>query len=81
MHKLGDKVKIRQWSDMEKEFGLDEDGDIDCRCFFRIKMKKYCGRIGKVVCVYLGGFYGLSFDGETPGWYFSDDMFEKEKTK
>lgn len=81
MHKLGDKVKIRQWSDMEKEFGLDEGGDIDCRCFFAIEMKKYCGRIGKVVCVHSGGFYDLSFDGKTHGWYFSDDMFEKEKTE
>lgn len=26
--KVGDKVRVRDWEDMEEEFGLDRDGDI-----------------------------------------------------
>lgn len=31
--KVGDKVRIRSWEDMEKEFGVDSDGDIKCNYF------------------------------------------------
>ena len=27
-YKVGDVVRIREWDDMEKEFGLDDIGDI-----------------------------------------------------
>ena len=31
---IGDKVTIRQWDDMESEFGLNEFGDIKVPNFF-----------------------------------------------
>ena len=27
--RVGDKVKFKSWQEMEEEFGLDDDGDID----------------------------------------------------
>ena len=28
-YKVGDKVRVRQWNDMVKEFGTDEDGIVN----------------------------------------------------
>ena len=33
-YNIGDKVTIRQWEDMESEFGLNEFGDIKVPKFF-----------------------------------------------
>ena len=49
--KVGDKVKIRQWDDMVKEFGLDDDhyGNIDMEyTSFSKKMKYLCGEIATI---------------------------------
>lgn len=42
---VGDRVRIREWDDMAKEFGIDEDGDIKTQYFFMKDMKKYCGKV------------------------------------
>jgi hypothetical protein len=42
--KVGDRVRIRQWDDMEKEFGLDCLGRIQCLYKFTEGMKRLCGR-------------------------------------
>ena len=42
--KVGDKVRIRSWEDMESEFGLDEQGNIDCRYLFTREMQYLCGK-------------------------------------
>lgn len=44
-YEVGDKVLIRDWDDMVKEFGLDSDGDIRCTPYFSTKMKKFCNKI------------------------------------
>lgn len=44
--KPGDKVKIRTWEDMEKQYGLDRDRDINTPLYSVVRsMKKYCGTI------------------------------------
>ena len=48
-YKVGDKVTIRSWESMEKEFGLDSVGDIetptgDDHYFFLRSMREYCGK-------------------------------------
>lgn len=43
-YNVGDKVTIRQWDDMESEFGLDEYGGIKVPKTFTKFMKKYCGQ-------------------------------------
>lgn len=41
---IGDKLRIRQWGDMVKEFGIDEDGNIPCTFSFTKPMKILCGQ-------------------------------------
>lgn len=81
MYKVEDKVKIREWDDMAKEFGIGELGSIKCKCSFTAPMRKYCGKVGVIrntneseIC---GIIYELEFGNESPYWGFSDDMFEK----
>lgn len=41
----GDLVRIRDWEDMEQEFGLNEYGSIACRFAFTAEMRSYCGEV------------------------------------
>ena len=69
------KVRIREWEDMMEDFGLDEDGDIDCYCSFTPEMKEFCGKIIEVydteviICDDVETFW---YD----DWFFSNDMYE-----
>lgn len=40
---IGDSVRFREWKDMEKEFGIDRYGDIDCKFSFTSAMMPLCG--------------------------------------
>ena len=51
-YKVGDKVKVRTWEDMEKEFGLNQNGYIDCDAAFVTDMKEYCGKIVTIAKIY-----------------------------
>lgn len=69
--KVGDKVRVREWDDMKKEFG----GDgliIPCRCSFVGDMKELCGKVFYVKKVRTEFSYNL--DGKGSVWAFSDDM-------
>lgn len=45
----GDWVKIKSWDKMVKEFGVDQDGDIDLGSeYFTKRMKPLCGMIAQV---------------------------------
>lgn len=76
-YKVGDKVRVRQWDDMKREFG-ECLGAIDTPfCFFTSSMKVYCGLIYEIAKVY-GRCYELKSN-EKPyikKWYFTDDMLE-----
>lgn len=77
--KVGDRVRFRTWDDMEKEFGLDDDGDIKCRCCFSNNMRYLCGteaRIKKLdgKDVALEDFTSTGAVGYP--WNFSTDMLE-----
>ena len=72
-YKVGDKVKIKTWEQMEHEFGLDGDGDITCgNCCFNKEMSKFCGTV-QVISKVSFGQYRLQ-DGN--GWVFTDVMIE-----
>lgn len=43
MIKPGSIVKVKEWEEMETEFGLDEWGGIDCTFAFMKSMKTLCG--------------------------------------
>lgn len=65
------KVRIREWSEMEEEYGIDEDGDINCDCGFIKDMREYCGEVFEVhELTLVEGIF--TYD----NWIFSDDMYE-----
>lgn len=78
-YNIGDKVTIRQWDDMESEFGLNKYGSIKVpAAFFAEPMKQYCGQTLPIVRVeryapsnfdfyYLGGSTAV----------FTSPMFEQ----
>lgn len=70
-YKIGDKVRVREWDDMLKEFGGD-DHAISCTCSFIDCMKPLCGKVFTVIVERSTVSYGL--DGEASRWAFSDDM-------
>ena len=77
--KIGDKVRVRQWADMEKEYGLDPWGDIRVPHSFTIDMKKYCGTVRTIKSVYTGicgTYYRMKEDEYL--LYWSEEMFESQ---
>ena len=79
-YKVGDKVRVREWDDMEKEFGLDEYGGIVvCGFSFDINMKELCGKEFVVESV---GEYSHSYLLSGAGPYgFSEGMLESVEEK
>lgn len=45
MFQVGDVVRVRSWDDMKAEFGLMDNGTIDCRFGFTRAMQKMCGKL------------------------------------
>lgn len=79
-YNVGDKVTIRQWDDMESEFGLNESGEIKVPKFFTEPMKQYCGQTLPIVYVRHHApptFDSYYLDGSSIA--FSSPMFEQSK--
>lgn len=79
-YNVGDKVTIRQWDDMESEFGLDEYGEIKVPKRFTKSMKQYCGQTLPIVYVtrHVPPFFdSYCLEGSTA--IFSSPMFEQSK--
>ena len=76
-YKVGDKVRVRQWDDMAKEFDVNEFGDINTKtgCFTR-QMKKFCGDVCEIYSVLETSYWLKDEYGHTYYWYFTDDMLE-----
>lgn len=43
-YKVGDKVRVKEWKDLELEYEVDEYGDICHGAMFIQEMKEYCGK-------------------------------------
>lgn len=71
--KKGDKVRIKSWEEMEAEFGLDYDGDIDCAAYFTKAMREFCGEVLTVAELDYYD-YGWFYVTATKEFYFSTDM-------
>lgn len=76
--KIGDKVRIRQWDDMEQEFGLNEVGSINCDYDFCRDMEYLCGIEALVLGITEEGFVDLYVDSsiELDEWTITTDMLE-----
>ena len=73
-YKVRDKVRVRQWDDMAKEFGVN-NGNIPINgCLFVKEMKQYCGRTYEVYGKSL--YYILATENEVLDWCFTDSMLE-----
>ena len=78
-YKVGDKVRVRQWDDMAKEFG-ESAGSIDTpACSFEENMRLYCGTIVTIKEVKNDELYYIEEDNED--WYWTDEMFEPYKVR
>lgn len=77
MYKIGDKVKIRTWKSMEKEFGLTSTGYINCNALFTELMHGFCGEIFTINKIEEDNRFRLKGN----SWQFSTDMFVKSFPK
>ena len=78
--KVGELVRIRQWDDMAKEFGVDSVGDIDSCVPFVTSMKPLCGKYAEIKDLRADGIVFLRFFNcgkEGKYWSFHTDMIEK----
>jgi len=72
--KRGDKVRVRQWEAMEREYGLNIYGCIKTEGFrFNCDMRVYCGKVVTVSEVW-DDYYKIEEDNGASNW--TDDMFE-----
>ena len=77
---VGELVRIRQWDDMEEEFGTRMSGSINCRYTFTEDMKPLCGKYAEIRDVRDDGKVSLRFfncEKEEVCWAFHTDMIEK----
>jgi len=77
--KVGDRVRIRAWDDMEKEFGLNFFNTyIDCQGGFTKSMRYLCGKTAIIQKLGSYGYVFLNFDNckDTNKWAYSTDMLE-----
>ena len=79
--KVGDRVRIRQWEDMEREFGLDPYGNIKVKYLFTTGMRWLCG---KEATVFRKDNSKMRLDIKCEGsllYAFSGDMLEPIEEK
>ena len=78
--KVGELVRVRQWSDMASEFGLNDNGAINCFCYFLPYMKFLCGKYAVISTIFDDGRVMLRFFNCKRKWFgfsFHIDMIEK----
>ena len=75
-YKIGDKVKVKKWEDLELEYEVDEYGDICHGAMFIQEMKEYCGKELVIEQVWNDRYscHGISY-------LWQDWMFEDVETK
>ena len=71
-YKVGDKVRIRAWKDMAREYGMN-GGSIRIPQSFVPEMRKYCG---KVMTIASNKYDCYAMKEDPDGWTFSKEMFE-----
>lgn len=73
-YKVGDKVMLKTWDSMEKEYGLRSDGAIALwPCVNEIDMKRYCGKLTEITHID-DDTYQIKADGGK--WHWTDYMIE-----
>ena len=79
--KVGELVRIRQWDDMEEEFGISGSGSVACNLYFTESMKPLCGKYAEIVSLDENNVVvKLKFfncGGLDTSWGYSTDMIEE----
>ena len=79
--KEGNIIKIRQWDDMEEEYGLVGIGPINCECTFTNNMRSLCGSEIKINEKMVEDFKKYKyFFTDSKAYSISTDMIESIKT-
>ena len=73
-YKVGDKVRVRDWDDMVKEFGICGENITIPGCYFVELMKKYCNNIVTISELTISHKYLVKEDADRFCW--CDEMFE-----
>lgn len=73
-YKAGDKVRVRAWDDMVKEFGICGENITIPGCYFVENMKKYCNCIVTISELKINDKYLVKED--DAGFCWCDKMFE-----
>lgn len=68
-------MRIRQWDDMEKEFGVNGGDILVGNCYFVEEMKQYCGKVYEIYNVW-SFCYDLKTEDEELNWNFTEGMLE-----
>lgn len=79
--KVGDVCQIREWDDMEREFGISPDGSIKADAGFVSGMRGLCGKKFIIESAYPGGGrHGsgtyTSVNRVERSWHISGDMLK-----
>ena len=79
--KEGNVIKIRQWDDMEEEYGLIGIDSINCECAFTDNMRNLCGSEIKINEKMVEDFKKYKyFFADSKTYSISTDMIEYIKT-
>lgn len=76
MYKVGQKVRIKSWKQMEKEYGLNRRGNIPTFSVFTREMIVFCGNTYTIKSIFKHGtnLNIYFFEGETRDWIWDDGM-------
>jgi len=74
-------VKIKTWKRMEREFGLDKDGEITCKGIFLKKMEKVMPEDRMIDIHKYGKPYDFGWQSASGCWEISRDMIDYEVFK
>jgi hypothetical protein len=71
MFKVGDKVVFKSWEELEHQFGVDVNDNINCDYCFTPEMRYLCGQT-----IVIKGLEGNRIYGHHLGWSISTDMIK-----
>lgn len=79
MYEVGSKVIIKTLAELISEYEIGVCGDIRCNVSFTRDMRKYCGKMLRIVSKETTSsgiiVYKLSGEKGCNGWDFTSDMF------
>ena len=77
-YKIGDKVKIKTWKEMEEEFGVSYNGDlmIGHIHFFQKREEELVSNNRIVKIDYISDRYYNDSGKKYSGWYWTDEMIK-----